>query len=143
MIINNTIYINAPLDTVWKVTEDVEKWSEWTPTIDSISLTKGIPLQLASCVEIKQPGQPMSEWTVTTFIPHKHFEWEHKRAGLWIKASHEMHKDKEGTTNILQIESKGILTLLLWPILFFGIKKALQQENMGLKKHCEEILTQG
>ena len=36
MEVENTIHIEAPPAIVWAVTVDVERWPEWTPTVESV-----------------------------------------------------------------------------------------------------------
>lgn len=36
MTVEDTIHIEAPPDVVWRVTEAIERWLEWTPTVTSV-----------------------------------------------------------------------------------------------------------
>jgi uncharacterized membrane protein len=139
MIIDDVITIDAPSDVVWAVTEDVERWPEWTPTITSVTLAGNGPFGLGSVARVKQPAQPESEWVVTEFASGQRFSWETRRTGLHMIGTHELYSDEAGTKNVMRVEAKGPLALLLWPILRPAMRWALSHENQGLKKRCEEM----
>lgn len=138
MIVKDIIYIEAQPDEVWAVTEDVERWPEWTPTITSAIRLDDGPFRIGSTVKIKQPLQPVSEWIVTEFVPEERFAWETKRRGLQMRASHEVNMDGPGTMNTLRVEASGVIATLLSPILRTLIRRALLEENRGLKALCEK-----
>jgi uncharacterized membrane protein len=139
MTVEKTIHIEAAPEVVWTVTEDVERWPEWTPTVTSVTRVEGGPFGLGSVARIKQPGQPASEWTVTAFARGRRFAWETRRRGLRMTGTHELSPDRGGTTNVLRVEAKGIVAVLLWPLLRPLVRRALSAENHGLKARCEEI----
>jgi hypothetical protein len=138
MTITDSIQIQAPVQAVWQVTEDVERWPEWTPTVTSVRLVDGRPLGLGEVALIKQPMQPLSRWVVTEFIPGQRFAWETRRAGLRMVGTHDLTAVEGGTRNVLSIDAHGWLAVLLWPVLRPGIRKALADENRGLKTRCEQ-----
>ena len=139
MIVTDEIYIEARPDVVWAVTEDIERWPEWTPTVTSVVRDDVGRFGLGSAARVKQPGQPESEWTVSEFVRGQRFAWETRRPGVRIKASHDMDADGAGTTNVLRLEMTGIAAVLLWPVLRSAVRWALSQENRGLKARCEAI----
>lgn len=139
MKVEHSIQIETPLDVVWDVTLDVERWPSWTPTMESLHRVDEGPFGVGSSVRIKQPGQPESIWAVTEFEPLARFAWETRRPGLRMVASHVLQQEGDGTANLLRLEVSGILGVLLWPVLKGMVRKALSQENQGLKSHCEEL----
>lgn len=139
MTIEDTLHINAPPDVVWAVTEDVEQWPDWTPTMTSVVRSSDGPFGLGSTARIKQPGQPESTWTVTQFEPGERFAWESRRTGLRMTAAHVLRVDGAGTANTLQVQITGILGVLLRPLLRAAVRKALSLENRGLQAHCEAL----
>jgi uncharacterized membrane protein len=141
MTIENATYIEASTEIVWEITEDVERWPEWTPTVTAVRKLSEEPFGRGSVVRIKQPGQPESEWTVTEYIYQDRFSWKTKRMGLHMTASHKVRKRDGGTLNNLRLEASGFVALLLWPVLYFAIRKALKEENHGLKTRCESMST--
>lgn len=138
MTVEDAIRIDAPPDLVWRVTVDVERWPEWTPTVTSVARVGRASLGRGSVVRIKQPGQPESEWTVTEFEPRERFAWASTRPGMQMVATHEMAPDGAGTKNVLRVAARGPLAVFLWPLLRFFVRRALSSENGGLKTYCEQ-----
>jgi uncharacterized protein YndB with AHSA1/START domain len=139
MTVTHSVLIAAPQEIVWRVTEDVERWPEWTPSVSAVTRKDRDSLAPGSRVMIKQPGQPESEWVVTELVAGQRFSWETRRAGLHMVATHELIPAGEGTRNVLTVHTRGFLAMLLWPILRIAIPRALALENGGLKKRCEEV----
>jgi uncharacterized membrane protein len=137
MIVSDTVVIAAPVGVVWRVTADVERWPEWTPTVTHVQLLVGGDLDLGSVASIKQPLQPVSNWIVVEFEEERRFAWETHRPGLRMKGLHELVAAGDGTRNTLTVEATGFLAVLLWPLLRFAVRKSLRDENVGLKRRCE------
>ncbi len=137
MTVSDTLDIAAPASLVWKITTDVERWPEWTPTVKSVHLPNG-PLQLGSIAVIKQPMQPQSNWTVVEYEPERRFVWATSRPGLRLEGVHDLTATVAGTQNLLQVHATGTLAFLLWPVLRIVMRKALRDENAGLKRRCEQ-----
>ena len=138
MRVSHTIQISAPLDRVWAVTVDLERWPHWTPTVTSVERLDTGPVQRGSRVRLKQPLQPPSEWVVTRFEAGKTFAWETRRPGLRMVGTHEMQAAPTGTTNTLHVDAHGALAVLLWPLLRLAMGRALRDENLGLARYCEQ-----
>ncbi|MGD8428179.1 MAG: SRPBCC family protein [Balneolaceae bacterium] len=138
LIIEDTIYIETPKNLVWNVIENIEQWPQWTPTITDVHRLDDKPFGLGSKARIKQPGQPESIWTVTEYIPEEGFTWETKRRGLHMTAIHQVTQKESGTLNTLQILASGFYAVIFRFVLKAAIRRALMQENKGLKLRCEE-----
>ena len=54
----DSIEINAPAEIVWRVYRDVERWPEWTASMDEITFVRGDALEDGAAVRIKQPRLP-------------------------------------------------------------------------------------
>ncbi len=141
MTASHAIDIQAAFDAVWAVTEAVEAWPTWTPTVESITLLGDEPLHVGSQARIKQPVQPEALWTVTTLATGRIFAWETQRLGLWMRATHEIEAHEGGTINQLRVEMGGFLAYVLAPLLYPAMHWALAQENAGLKRFCEQVAT--
>jgi uncharacterized protein YndB with AHSA1/START domain len=137
MQVVNSTYIDAPIETVWSVTHDVERWPEWTPTVTSVRLLSAGVLGLGSVARIKQPLQPESEWVVSEFTPGRRFAWQTTRNGMTMVGTHDLSPEGRGTRNVLSVDASGPVAMLLWPVLRFAVRKALSDENHGLKRRCE------
>jgi uncharacterized protein YndB with AHSA1/START domain len=143
MTVEHETHIEAPPEVVWRVTADVERWPDWTPTVTWVRRVSEGPFGVGSVARIRQPGQGEAEWVVTIFEPHRRFAWETRRKGLRMVGGHELSSAGEGTRNLLRVEAEGALAVLLWPVLRIAMRKALKDENEGLKTHCEEVARGG
>jgi len=143
MIITKSIHIDAPSDVVWAVTRDVERWPEWTPTVTSVRLADDRELGPGSVARIKQPMQPESEWVVTEFRDGERFAWETRRPGLHMVGTHELAAAGTGTRNVLTLEATGVIAVIFRPLLGWAVRKALADENRGLKVRCEQESSAG
>jgi carbon monoxide dehydrogenase subunit G len=139
MHVEHSIHIDAPPEVVWRVTEDVERWPEWTPTVTSVQRVGSEPFGLGSVARIKQPAQPEAEWVITEFENRRRFAWETRRTGLHMAAIHDLAAEGTGTRNLLRVEASGAVAVLLWPILRYALRRALADENQGLKKRAEQM----
>jgi len=138
--ITDSIQIDAPVEVVWRVTQDVERWPEWTPTVTSVRVVGGGELRLGSVALIKQPAQPESPWTVTELVPGRRFAWETRRTGLHLTAIHELTPADGGTRNVLTVKASGFLSVVLLLLVRLAMRRALAEENRGLKARCEQEL---
>lgn len=139
MKLENSIHIDAPRETVWSVTEDIDRWSEWTPTVESIQRLDQGSFDVGSTALIKQPGQPEARWIVTSLTRGESFTWESNIRGIRVIATHELASAQNGTRNLLRIELSGFVALLLWPLIRSSVRRSIEQENTGLKKRCESL----
>ena len=139
MKLENQKQINAPKSIVWSVTEDVERWPQWTPTAKNVKRLDEGPFQVGSAVLIKQPGLPEAQWRVTALTPGEGFTWETRIRGIRFVASHELTSSGAGTSSVLRIEMFGGVAALLWPFIRVSARRSLEKENAGLKAKCEAL----
>jgi uncharacterized protein YndB with AHSA1/START domain len=133
------IHIDAPPETVWEVTTDVERWPEWTPTVTSVEREDDGPLQVGSAARLSQLPMPKARWVVTELDPGRSFTWSTRVPGMHFTATHSMEACDGGTRNVLRVEAGGLTVLLAWPVVYLSIARALEQENEGLKARCEAM----
>lgn len=138
-MVTHEIEIDASPELVWSVTQDLERWPEWTPTVTSVTRLDSGPVRLGSIARLKQPLQPASDWEVTEFIPGRQFAWMTHRLGLRMTGRHEIFPERAGTRNVLTVEAEGVFAMLLWPFLRLATRQALVKENRGLKTQCERL----
>jgi uncharacterized membrane protein len=137
MKIENVKHIKVAPSVVWSVTEDVERWHQWTPTIESIRRLDDGPFSVGSAAMIKQPGLPETRWTVTEMMHGERFTWESRVRGMCMSATHQMVASEGGTQSVLRIEVRGGLATLMRPLLTPLLRRSLEQEHSGLKAWCE------
>ena len=139
MVIESRKQIAAPMSIVWQVSVDVERWPQWTPTVERLTRLDDRPFDVGSTAVLKQPGLPEAEWRVTSLTDGESFTWETRVRGIRMTATHALMSSGAETTSILTIDIRGFVAVLLWPLIRAKIENALEQENAGLKMHCEAL----
>ena len=138
VILSNTVDVAAPIERVWSLTEDIEKWPAITPTITSIVRLDSGPLKVGSTARVKQPRQRARVWTVTRFDPNETFAWQSRILGMPVVGTHSMAARGNGSTaNTLSLEISGVMSRLMGRILASTLRQALATENAGFKQHAE------
>lgn len=137
MKIENTIVIAAPRSVVWNVTIDVEGWPQLSPTFTSVKRLNDGPFDVGSSALIKQPGLPAAKWVVTSLAQGEGFTWEGRVRGIHLIATHELTTHQRGTQNVLRVEMRGLVALLVWPLICHPARRSLERENACLKAKCE------
>ena len=69
------IDVEAPVERVWEVLREVERWPEWAPTVTSVRRLDDRPLAVGSRVRVEQPRIPPTEYVVTELEPSRSFTW--------------------------------------------------------------------
>ena len=139
MTYRTTIDIDAPLERVWDVLMDVERWPEWSPTMTSVERLEPGMFRPGSSARIKQPRLPEAIWRVTELVPQKTFTWTSRiRAGSppsRVTSSPRATRAAPG----LAARSTSTGPLALLARIFFSrlTKRYLEQEAQGLKQRCE------
>lgn len=137
MDIKHTLEIAAPLEEVWALTIDVERWPELTPTMISVERLDGGPIELGSRARIKQPGMPSAVWTVTEFEPNQLFAWETKLGTITFRGGHRIETTGQGCRNTLSVDVSGLGSSVLRAVGRRRLLKAIVTENQGFKKAAE------
>jgi hypothetical protein len=65
------IDVEAPVEQVWEVLREVERWPEWAPTVTSVRRLDDGPLAVGSRVRVEQPRIPLTEYVVTEREPNR------------------------------------------------------------------------
>jgi uncharacterized membrane protein len=131
--------IAAPADLVWQTMSTVEKWPEWTPTMDEIRRLDDGELRVGSTAEVRQPAQPVRTWTVTELTPGMSFTWVSRGAGLRLAADHVVRTGENGTVEaLLTFTLTGALGPLANLLAGKAVRRAVDTEAASLKKWCEE-----
>ncbi len=139
MRIRHVIDIDAPADTVWRLTEDVESWPATTPTVTSVERLDGGPMGVGSRARLEQPGQRPTVWTVTTFEPGRRFSWEAEVFGIRTEGIHEVTPLDAGCRNTLTLELTGRGSGVLGRLLGRRLLRTITTENEGFKRAAESM----
>jgi uncharacterized protein YndB with AHSA1/START domain len=132
-----TIDIDAPPEVVWRLLEDIERWPEWTTSMQKIERLDSGPLAVGSRARVKQPKLPPTVFTVTELEPSKSFAWKAKSPGLESFAEHEIEERDGGSRMTLVFEVTGALAGVVSLFSSGLIRKYVDTEAEGLKRRAE------
>jgi len=132
------ITIDAPVEVVWAVFTDVERWPTWTRSVTSVELIDG-PMRLGAKARIRQPQLPTVVWTVTDWDPGRSWTWTATGPGARTQASHVLTASGASTVAEQSIVSSGPIGRLLAFVWRSLTRRYLAMEAAGLKQRCEEV----
>jgi uncharacterized membrane protein len=133
-----SITIDAPIEVVWSVFTDVERWPTWASSFTSVELIDG-PMRLGAKARIRQPGLPTVIWEVTYWEPGRAWTWTAKSPGARTEASHVLTRVGEGTVaeqSIIPSGPLGRLAAFMWRS---RTRRYLAIEAAGLKQRSEQL----
>ena len=132
------VEIRASPEVVWAVIRDVERWPEWTPTVTSVRLLDGGPLNVGSRAVIRQPGLPPAKWRVTELDDAGMTLTAVSSApGICVIAHHGVKYSGAGSRATLSVRFSGVLAGVLARITRDLNHRYLALEAKGLKKRTE------
>lgn len=103
------VEIAAPPDQVWAIMSDIERWSEWTPTVKSIRRLDAGPLAVGSRARVHQPRLLPAVWQVTEVVAGRSFTWVTRSPGVRVTARHGVEPSARGTLASLSLDFSGVL----------------------------------
>jgi uncharacterized protein YndB with AHSA1/START domain len=136
-----SIDIAARPERVWRILIDVERWPEWTRSMQTVRRLEGGTFGMGSSAWISQPKLRPAVWTVTQFEPGRSFTWTAKAPGLRVLGTHSVQPVDEGSQVTLSVQFNGLLGGLLARYLAKLNNEYLALEAEGLKKRSEKIGT--
>jgi uncharacterized membrane protein len=138
MITDSSVEIDAPADVVWDVFSDVERWPEWTDSVDRLVALDGPELAMGRRFEIQQPKLPLLVWTVSEVEPGRTWTWEQRTPGNRTSATHWVDPLEDDRTRVRQrIDQRGPLGVLVGLVLRRLTQRYLEMEGVGLKAQSE------
>lgn len=137
--IHDEIFISAPPERVWALTEDVEGWPQLTPTMTSVTRTGSGPFGVGSTARVAQPRLPAATWTVTELDPPHRFVWETRRNGVVITGGHEIVPVEGGCRNRLTVDLTGTGARALARLMGPALHRAVATENDGFRRAAEGL----
>ena len=139
MITDSSVEIDAPASIVWDVFVDVERWSEWTASIERIVALDAPGIEVAKRFEIKQPRMPKLVWEVTAVEPGVSWTWRQHSFGATTFATHEVVAQEADRTLVRQrIDQRGPLGVTVGVLTRRLTKRYLELEAQGLKSCSEQ-----
>jgi uncharacterized membrane protein len=140
-ITETEIKIDAPVEEVWAVLSDVERWYEWTASIKSILLLDPKPLHVGSRGLVEQPRLPRTIWQVTELVRNQGFNWEAKSIGAHTIGEHWITRDPQGGVNVvLRVRQTGWLAWIFQHWIGKITREYVAMEARGLKLRCEQAI---
>ena len=134
------VEVAAPVERVWEVLSDIDRWSEWTESVTSARRLDEGPLRTGSRAELSQPRIPKGVWTVTDVEPGRSFTWEQSGPGVRTTAHHRLEPLPDGGTRVhLVVEQSGWLGNLVGRLYARLTDRYLATESAGLKARAESL----
>ena len=130
--------IRAESKSVWATLVDVERWPEWTRSVDRVERLDDGEFGIGSRARIRQPRIPVAIWKVTEFESGRSFTWVSEAFGIRSVGTHLVEPRGEGTVSlILTIVQTGWLARLVRSRAEKIAREYLAIEAQGLKRRCE------
>jgi len=133
-----SITIDAPIEVVWAVFTDVERWPTWASSFTSVELIDG-PMRLGAKARIRQPRLPTVIWEVTRWEPGRSWTWTARSPGARTEASHVLTRVGDGTLAEQAITPSGPIGRLAALMLRSLTRRYLAIEAAGLKQRAEQV----
>jgi hypothetical protein len=125
MLIQETILIQAPLETVWNVFTDIGNWPEWNSICRECRFEDGNVLEEGACIsfELEPLIFPLRiAPVIETYEEEKSVTWSGSKWG--IHARHTFNFDRVGDyTTLESLEAFSGVTL--WPARLIGMHHRL------------------
>jgi hypothetical protein len=137
MRLENETVIAAPVEVVWRLTEDIESWPAITPTVTGLERLDDGTLHVGSTARIEQPGLPPKVWTVTRLEQNSLFEWETRIYGVRFTGRHQLAATDDGCRNTLVLDLTGPGAGVLGTLARKKLRKSLATENAAFKNRAE------
>ena len=138
MITDSSIEIDAPPTVVWDVFTEVERWPEWTASVERIVPLDGPNLEVGNRFEIKQPRMPNLVWEVTEVVPGASWTWRQRSPGGVTLAVHEVVPAGERTLVRQRIDQRGPVGEAVGMVMRRLTRRYLDLEAQGLKGAVEQ-----
>ncbi len=133
-----SITIDAPADRTWEVMSDVDRWSEWTPSVSSARRLGNGPFAAGTRVLVKQPRFPPAVWTITEVEPGRSFTWVSRAPGLRAVARHRVEPVADGSRATLSLDYHGVVGRALARLTSDITRRYIALEASGLKARSED-----
>ncbi len=138
MNMESSVRIDAPPAVVWEVFGDVERWPDWTASIERVVALDGRSLAVGRRFAIKQPRLPNLVWEVTELVPGASWTWRQRSPGATAVATHEVTADGPARTLVRQsFAQHGPIGALLGRLFAGTTRRYLEMEAAGLKAASE------
>ncbi len=135
--LSEAVDVDAAPDDVFAVYADVEGWPGWTASMTEVRRLDAGPLRVGSRARVRQPGLPVTIWTVTDLTPGRSFTWERRTAGLRTVGRHLVDTRAGGSRVRAELQLTGLLAPMTAALTGRLLRRYLRLETEGLKRRCE------
>ena len=129
--------IAAPPQTVWPILADVERWPEWTASMQNVTRLDAGPLGAGSRVRVAQPKLRPADFTITEWEPNRNFTWASSTPMVWATAGHLVEPSATGSTITLTLRFEGWAGGVAGWLMRGLVERYMAMEGAGLKQRCE------
>ena len=136
-IFDITVDIAAPPQRVWQVMTDIERWPEWTQSVERAKRLDSGNFRVGSRARLKQPKFLPAVWEVTELDAPRGFTWVSRSPGVVASAKHRIEPTNNGTRVTLSVAYAGMLGGLVAKLLGGITDRYLMYEAAGLKQRSE------
>lgn len=133
-----SIDIAAPKERVAAVMIDVEKWYEWTASINRVKLLDTGPMRVGSRALVRQPKLPPAIWKVSALEPGHGFTWFSAGPGMRATGYHYAESAPAGARATLTLEYDGPFAGVLAWLTKSVTERYLDMEAKGLRARSED-----
>ncbi len=127
----HTLLIDAPLEIVWRLTLDIERWPSISPTMNAVERLDEGPLRVGTRARVSQPMMRPAVWTVTDLVPGVRFVWETHTMGARLVGGHHVEAVGDRCRNTLTLDVDGWSAPVLALVAGRQMRRALEAENAG------------
>ena len=138
-LFETSIEIAAPAEHIWSIMSDVERWSEWTPSVKRINLLGGKPLAIGSRAWVFQPKLPPALWRVIELEERRGFTWVASGPGFRAYGRHYIEVTPGGSKVTLSVQYDGPLASFFSRFTSDINNRYIAMEAAGLKRRSEEL----
>jgi len=133
--------VAASAATVWAILVDFERWSEWNPSVPSISGDARVGSTLALTLAMPRRPSAKVKAEITELDPERRFTWHGNVGGdIFFAGIREFEIDPQpdGTVLVTHVET---VTGLFYPVFRAVMGRAIQEHhdnlNTALKDRAE------
>ncbi len=141
--ITTEIEIAAPIETVWYIVTDVDKWHEWSPTINASSgeVAEGSTVSITMMSKEAGKDGPKYQPKIIKLDKPKLLHWRaHMMAGFIFTNDKiiELEQTASGTKLIHKETFKGLMASMMRGQMDKGVPPMLNMMNEALKEKAEQ-----
>ncbi len=141
--IKTQIDISVPPSKVWSIITDIDKWQEWSPTINASSGSAAVGSKLSITMMSEQEGKdgPKYNPVITKLDEPKYFHWSANMLAGFVFTNDKIFELEETSTGtrLTHTETfKGLITPLFKGQMEKGVPPMLNMMNKALKDLAEK-----